>query len=428
MPSGKSASIFRDRNFSRLIAAQFISDTGTAVTALALPLIALDTLHASPFTLGLLGAASTLPQLLMSLWAGAVADRGDKRRMMVCADAVRCLLVVSIPLASAAHVLTLAHLFLVALLEASITLFFDAAYSSFPPQLFGKGPRLEEALGKLNASYSTALLVGPSLAGLFIAVSDASTAMVGDAVSYAFSFLLLLRITVKRPETQVRQKTRQGSSKAGFLTTQKEGLKYVFTHAEFRSIALANGVDSFFLAAWNTLWLLYVVRHLHWTPQAAGLVLGISAAGGILGSLVAQRATRRFGMSRVLLVSAFATAPCEAVTLLVNPGPAGQIAVLASFMVVMFFVFLYTTAARSYRQLSCPSGMLGRVMMTSRWLSWGGRPVGAFAGGLVGSAIGVYQTMLLAVAGLLLPPLILMFGLPWKTPVQPTDSWEGVSA
>ncbi|KPI12821.1 protein of unknown function DUF894 DitE [Actinobacteria bacterium OV450] len=426
MPSENSGSVFRDGNFRRLIVAQFVSDTGTAVTALALPLTALDTLHASPFMLGLLGAASALPQLLLSLWAGTVADRGDKRRLMLYGDAGRCLLVLSVPLAAALHALTLPHVFLVAFLEASIGLLFDAAYSSFPPDLFGRGPRLEEALGKLNASFSTALLIGPSLAGFLVAALGAPGAMVSDGASYAISFLFLLRIAVSRPRVERPRDT--GTARAGFFASQGAGLKFVFAHREFRSIALANGVDSFFLAGWNALWLLYVVRHLHWTAQAAGLVLGIGAVGGVEGALVAQRATRRFGMTRVLVVSSFATAPCEAVTLAVHPGPAGQAAVLASFVVVMFFVFLYTTAARSFRQTACPSDMLGRVMMAGRWLSWGGRPLGAFAGGVAGSTVGVRPALLLAVLGLLLPPVILMTGLPRHGPDRRAHALEETSA
>ncbi|MGW1373001.1 MFS transporter [Streptomyces sp. NPDC002446] len=415
--AARPASLFRDRNFSSLIVAQFVSDTGTAVSALALPLVALTQLHATPLLLGVLGAASALPQLFLSLWAGALADRGDKRRMMLYSDAVRCLLVLTVPVAALLHRLTFLQVLLVALGEAAITLLFDAAYSSYPPQLFQDSGRLEEALGKLNASFSAALLIGPSLAGVLVASVNASNAIIGDAASYAISFFLLLRIRVTRHKGG---ETRGGvdggtgggvDSGTGLFVAQREGLKYLFAHTEFRSIALANGVDSFFLAGWNALWLLYVVRHLHWSAQAAGFVLGIGAVGGVLGSLLARRATKKFGISKVLIVSAFVTAPCEAVTLIVAPGLVGQIAVLVSFIVVMFFVFLYTTAARAYRQTTCPLHMLGRVMMASRWLSWGGRPVGAFFGGLAGSFISVRSAMFLAVLGLLVPPLILLVGL-----------------
>lgn len=130
---------------------QSISEIGSAITVIVLPLTAVITLKASTFEVGLLAAAATVPFLLIALPAGLVVDRLAKRWLMLGCDVARMAAIGSVPLAAAAGVLTLGQLYAVALLTGVATVFFDVAYQSYVPSLIGRG-QLLDANGKLGAT------------------------------------------------------------------------------------------------------------------------------------------------------------------------------------------------------------------------------------------------------------------------------------
>src|SRR5579871_5189391 len=122
--------LWRHRDFMFLWAGQSISEIGSAVTIVALPLVAVVLLHASTFQVGLLTAAGTACFLLVALPAGLVVDRVAKRRLMIWCDIVRLMIIGSVAVTAAFGVLTMAQLLIVALLLGLATVFFDVAYQS----------------------------------------------------------------------------------------------------------------------------------------------------------------------------------------------------------------------------------------------------------------------------------------------------------
>lgn len=412
----------QDRNLRLLLTASIVSDTGTAVSALAIPLIAVEQLHAAPAVVGVLGALATFPQLLLSLWAGALADRYDKRRLMVISDSIRLLLMASLPIASLAGVLTTLHLCAVVLLEATAGLFFAAASSSIGPELFGTGSELGKASSRLSAGFSAALLLGPSLGGLLVAVMGAAGAVSLDALSYAVSVLMVLGLR-RRPPVSAAPVP---SSPSTPRPKARDGLRFVFSRRDFRSIALANSVDSFLMAGWQALWLVYVVKTLGWSSAEAGLVLGAGGLGGLAGSFSAARLVKRFGTFPILLATSLAAVPCYLVTPLLGHKAWGPAAVLASTVLTLFATMIFTTAARTYRQTTCPPALLGRVMMTSRWMSWGSRPLGALAGGALTFWITPRSSLLLIGSALALPFVVLALGRPRASEEEDTGHLSGI--
>jgi MFS family permease len=130
---------------------QTISEMGSAVTQLALPLVAVVALKATTFQVGLLTAASTLAFALIALPAGAIVDRHAKRRVMIGCDAARLVIIGSVPVAWAAGVLTMGQLYAVALVAGVFTVFFDVSYQSYLPSLLAH-EHLVDANGKFGAS------------------------------------------------------------------------------------------------------------------------------------------------------------------------------------------------------------------------------------------------------------------------------------
>src|SRR4051794_37748673 len=152
-------SLLHHRDFRMLWAGQTVSRVGTEVSVLALPLIAIQILHATTFEVGSLTAIETLPFLLVGLPAGAWVDRMRRRRVLLVADVGRLIALASIPVASAIASVTLAHLFVVAFVTGVFTVFFDVAYQSYLPELVDR-TQLVDGNSKLAASESTAHVVG----------------------------------------------------------------------------------------------------------------------------------------------------------------------------------------------------------------------------------------------------------------------------
>src|SRR6185312_4071769 len=125
--------LIRDRDFLLLWGGQTVSEVGSQVSVLALPLVALVVLKASALQVALLSAATTSAFLLIALPAGVLVDRLPRRRLMLWCDAGRVVLLGSVPVAQVAGVLTLAQLYVVALLSSVLTVFFSVAYQSYLP-------------------------------------------------------------------------------------------------------------------------------------------------------------------------------------------------------------------------------------------------------------------------------------------------------
>ena len=155
--------LWRHRDFLLLWAGQSVSEVGSAVTTIAVPLTAVVVLRASTFQIGLLSAATTVPFLLIALPAGLAVDRVAKRRLMIGCDAARMLIIGSVPVAAWLGDLTLAQLYAVAVASGVLTVFFDVAYQSYTPALIDRD-QLPDGNGKLAAAQSFAQVAGPGLA------------------------------------------------------------------------------------------------------------------------------------------------------------------------------------------------------------------------------------------------------------------------
>jgi len=195
-------SLWRHRDFLMLWGGQSVSRLGSQVSLLALPLLAIAGLHVTTLQVGLLSASATVPFLLMGLSAGVVVDRLPRRREMIAGDAGRALVLasISIPIAWAAGVLTMAQLFVVALVSGVLTVFIDVDYQSYLPDLIA-APQLVDGNGELATTESLAQVAGLAAAGALVQVVGAAPAMLVDAVSFAASALALLglRVAGRRP-------------------------------------------------------------------------------------------------------------------------------------------------------------------------------------------------------------------------------------
>jgi MFS family permease len=192
--------LLRDRDFALYWAGQSISQVGSRVSVVALPLVAILELGASTAQVGLLQAAAFLPYLLFSLPAGLLADRMRRRPLMIVADVARAAVLLVVPAGIAFGRLSMPVLIALMFVSGAFTVLFDVCYLSALPWLVGRD-RLLPANAALETSRSVAQVAGPGLAGVLVAVLRASGAVVADVVSYLCSAVALLAI--RRPEPVV---------------------------------------------------------------------------------------------------------------------------------------------------------------------------------------------------------------------------------
>jgi MFS family permease len=397
-------SLWRHADFMKLWAAETVSQLGSQVTLLALPITAILILRAGPFEVGLLGTLEFLPFLLVGLPAGVWVDRLSRRPILIAGDLGRAVLLGSIPIAHAFDLLTIWQLYAVAFLTGICTVFFDVAYQSYLPSLVERD-QIVDGNAKLEISRSGAFLAGPGLAGALIDLVKAPVAVLVDALSFLWSasFVFLIR----RPEPPVAE--RREGTKPSMRTEIAEGVRYVLGHRFLRPIAMCTATSNLFSGGmFFAVVILFAVRELDLSPGEIGLAFGIGNAGFLAGALVARRVADRVGVGPTIVGSAILFSPGAMLIPLATP-QTGMVLLIASGLIAGFAGTVYNVNQVSLRQAITPQRMQGRMNATMRFVVWGTIPIGAFLGGLLGATIGLRPTLWVAAIGSLfafVPPLL----------------------
>jgi MFS family permease len=383
-------SLWRHRNFLLLWGGQSVSEMGSAVTQLALPLTAVVVLRASTFEVGLLTSAATLAFALIALPAGAIVDRHTKRWLMIWCDLARMLIIGSVPIAAALGALTLGQLYAVAVAAGACTVFFDVSYQSYLPVLIPK-ENLVDGNGKLGATQAFAQVVGPGVGGGLVGLFGAARAMAADAISYAVSVASLLAIRAREapPHRDQRQKLRAEIA---------EGLSFVLRHPILRKIVACTGTANLFGGMAVAVEIIFLVRILHVRPAEVGLLIAVGSLGGVVGGVLSGRLSLLIGSARIIWFSMLVLGLPQLLVPLAEPGwrvvlfPVG-------FAAFAFSAVIYNVAQVSYRQAICPPRLLGRMNAAVRWVVWGTLPLGGLLGGAFGTWLGVRATLWIGFAG-----------------------------
>jgi len=377
-----------------------LSVLGAQVGGVALPLVAIVALGASPAELGVLGAARWLPYLLVGLLAGVVLDRTSRRRVLIVSHLGRAVLLGSIPVAASLGGLRIEHLVLVAFGVGGLMIFSDAAYQSVVPQLV-EPAELVEANASLEASRSVAQVVGPGLGGLLVQLLGAPLAVLGDALAFGLDALLVWRIRLREPDAS---STVGEALLGGRWPSVREGLVWVFGHRLLRPMQLASMTFIGANAVWSTVYLLFLTRQLGLAPWQVGLLLGAGGPGALLGALVSDRTVAAHGLGRPI-VAAHALAAVAIVT--VPLGAALPLAWAPALLAAAAFgaglgITLSSICELSLRQRVTPRALHGRMNATMRSLNWSMAAVGALVGGTLGEQLGIVPTLIVGTLGAVL--------------------------
>ncbi|MEV7770269.1 MFS transporter [Kitasatospora sp. NPDC086791] len=391
-------------DFRRLWIGETTSGLGTAVGNVALALVAVVTLDASPFAVGLLTASAWLPWLFLGLPAGAWVDRWPRLRVMLVCDVLLLALFASVPVAGWLGVLTMAHLVLVALLTGAVKVFFSTAYGAVLPSLVAKDDLLEANV-QLRSGESAAEIAGPGVAGLLAQAFGAASGLLADAVSYLVSAVCVARITVveEPPPPSQRQ---------GILREIGEGLRFLTRDPYLRTLACFGAVGNLGLNGIQAVQTVFLVRSVGLDAGRVGLVFAVVSVGGLAGAAVAGRVARRLGSARGLLLCELVVAPF--IVLLPMAGDGLPLAVSAlGWSVAVCGVVAGNVLAGSFYQSYCPPAMIGRIRASASTVNYSAIPLGAVLGGWLGEVLGA-RTTIWIMTGVLLSAGVVLLASPLR--------------
>lgn len=395
-----------DRDYRWFWSAHTASVYGSQITSVALPLVAVITLNASAEQMGFLRALQVLPALLFGLVAGVLVDQVRKRTLLVGADIGRAVLLASIPVASVLGILRLEIIYVVAFLAGTLSVLFDITRFSVLPSIVER-EQIAEGNAKLEASWSSASIVGPGLGGALVQILTAPIAILLDAISFLVSALFLRHLP---NETSPPAKTEERKR----ITTEiAEGLRFVAQNTFLRAMAISMALFLIGFGAFGSVYILYLSRELELSPTAIGIVLGFSGPGFLLGALITNWVPEKFGLGRALVYSQ-AVGGLAFSGIALASGPKGLVVVCICGLNLINGVFAQVSAVNqlTLRQHITPRHLMGRTNATMRFISWAGAPLAAIGGGVLGQRVGLRSAliigsimMLAAVIPLIMSPI-----------------------
>ena len=412
-------SLLHQPHFRLMFAAAAASKIGMQVSYLAVPLVAVLALQASPGRVGLLATLSTAAFLLIGLPAGALIDRVRRRGVMIAADIARAAVFASIPIAWWMDALTLGQLYVVVFLGGVATVFFDVANLSYLPHVVGRN-RLVDANSALHSFDAVINIAGRSGAGYLVQLVTAPVEMAVTATGYLVSggFLAAIRRREPKPTpTPGRKLSRQ-------IT---EGLRFVVAHQVLRPIALAGATTNFGMQITITMLPVLFVAELGLPEGALGLFFAAGGCGALLGALTARRLGQWLGQGRVVWILGLAVAPAGFLIPFLDRGP-WLVLSGVGWRLVAYKAGVDNVLLVSFRQRVTPDRLLGRQNATMRFLLTGALALGAALAGLTGQVAGVRAALWLGAAflalvwvPLFLSPMRRVRDLPTATPDSPRN-------
>jgi MFS family permease len=435
-------------DFVKLWVGQTISNFGSGITGIALPLTAVLVLAATPTQMGILGALDGAAVFVFGLVAGVWVDRLRRRPILIIADIGRAVLLGSIPLAALLGILHLGQLYIVAGLTGILTVFFNVAYESFLPSLIPT-EQLVEANSKLGMSDALAEIGGPGSAGALVQLLGAPLTIGFDALSFLLSALSIGLVRTREPKPGAMQGN--DSNQVGSYSSatgghkgpthnppdcvptstsvptrgalagaeerrrniwreSSEGLRMIRESRLLRPLVISAALFNFFGSFIGTLYVLYIVRDIHAPPLLIGFLIATGGVSALAGTLVAQRVIRRLGVGMAIGGMLF----LYGLTGLLIPLAQGSLIVAATLLFASQLigdvsVAIYLIAEVSFRQALIPNALLGRVNASIQFLTQGVGPVAAILAGILGSVIGLRLTILIGVLGVICAGAWLLF-------------------
>ncbi|MCB0972686.1 MAG: MFS transporter, partial [Acidimicrobiales bacterium] len=385
-----------------------MSNLGDGIRLAALPLLAVE-LTSDPVLIAGVTAVTFLPWVLVGPIAGAIVDRGNRRRLMLAGQVLRGSAALSLAVSVSSGRAGIGTLYAAALAISAGETVVDSAAQAAVPRLVPTR-LLERANGQLTIAENLFNDVLGVALGAVVFAHAASLPFYLDAATFAVGATLLL--TIRRPLQEPRTAPRRS-----LVSDVRDGFRYLGAHRFLRTLAAAVALTNIGLyLGWGSMVIL-VVTELGAPPAAYGSILAIGAVGGVIGSVVATRLSERLTPQRVL---AYTHAPFLAGAALSAVATRTWM-VSVAFALSSFALVTFQIPGRTMRQVVTPDAVLGRVVSAFRIFGLGGPVIGAPIGGAISGALGVRYAFAASIAVLALAWATVLRSLRSYDPPSPLD-------
>lgn len=392
--------------FARYWTAAAISSFGTAVTAVALPVLVVQLLHATPFEVGIVNAAQFVPYAILGLIAGAYTDRWRRKPILVWSSVGRGLSLGAIPVLWLAGVLEIWMLVVLLLLFGCFSVFGFAATQSFLPRLVPRS-RLVVANARLDQTDAAAQTLGPALGGGLVGLLGAPIALAVDAVSYLVDALLNASIRVEEP--------RERRPERNLLREIRQGLAWAYAHRTLGPLAVSTHV--WFLAngiAFTVLSLL-ALRSLGFSAFTFGLLLAVAGSATLLGATFAARVGSWLGAGPAIIVARSAYPVAWVLVGLAAWFATGPVVLYIALAIHGLAAGVENANEMALRQSVTPDALLGRVNANIRSANRTAAALGALIGGAAVGVVGDVWTLVVVIVVFAVAAMIAALSSPLRT-------------
>ena len=388
-------SSLRYAEYRYLWSGALLSNIGTWIQSVALGLFVFQLTH-SEFTLGLVNFSSSIPTLFLALVGGIVADRYQRRSLIIVTQVVQMLLALTLGILISLHTANVANIIIISLVTGIASSFGFPAWLSLIPELVPKKDLLN-AVALNSAQFNVARLIGPAIAGFIISLLGVAASFYINSLSFLAVIIALLLI--KPPPIKIRK------SEVSVWKNFTEGINYAKEHTSAAVLLICVGTLTTFGMSHTTLMPVYAIDILKTGARGLGYLFAATGLGAVTGALIVAGLThiipRRnliklgiFSYSILLLVFAFSKV--FIISLLAQVG--------------IGIAFLTTTSSiNTSLQLMAPTQIRGRVMSLFVWAFMGLFPIGSLMVGSLAGLIGSPPTLAIGAAVLLITSAILYF-------------------
>lgn len=417
--SPPEAGLGQNRDFLKLWGGESVSLIGTVVSQLAIPLIAVLQLEATPTQLGFITAAQLAPILVVGPVLGHLVDSIPRRPVLVWASAARATVLAVAAVLVLTGALQMWSLVACALGLGTLSAMFDIAWYAYFPSVVPP-EQLVRANSFVQTSYSVAQVAGSGLGGWLMKVLNPAVALGVDSVSY-----LVAAVSFSSIKTPERREPKIDEDET-FVRRFTAGFRVLWRERVLRAMLLEGAWFNFCEQAFLTVFLVFAVRELGMPTDVIGLCIGLGSLGAVTGGLSADRIGNRIGSAKVLVAAmAVASAGPLLAPAAQDAGLVSALLIITSFCCYGFGLAIYNIHSISERQRRVHSSQMGRASAAFRTIAFGAMPLGAIFGGVVAEAVGT-RTALVVIAGMLLAAWVPFSVTILRTmPHQPSDVQGG---
>lgn len=402
-------SLWRNTDFRNLWASVVVSTYGTLLRGSAMTYAAIFLLHVPPSSIGALRLAELIPGFGIGVIAGVWVDRTRRRPVLIGADLLRAVMLVTVPLAAWLGVLTFPHLLLTAAVVSALSVVFDVAYQAFLPSLL-PNRQLIEANSKITAGASVTEALSFSSGGWLVQLLSAPATLAIDALTFVGSAFFIARVHDGETARDVEEP--EAEAPGSFLHEAIEGIQATWRQPLLRGMIVATlGINAGF-GVFGTSMIYYLNQRVGFEPGVLGMIFAIGGASSLAGALLAQRISyARLG--KVMIGALVLTVVGQAfVPLATEVGMVALALLVGQQLLTDGALTLFDINQVSLRQAITPAHLLGRVNACVRVAEFGAVLLGTVLATFAGAAWGLRASLwigvafsALAVVGLALSPL-----------------------